>query len=76
VPTIAGPIKVAWKHQPGEKPTLAVSLPGNTRADVQLPAALAACAPLLDGAPAQLTVEEGASWVKAVTAGAHELTCP
>jgi alpha-L-rhamnosidase len=76
VPTIRGPIKVAWKHQPGESPTLAVSLPGNTQADVQLPSALAACAPLLDGTPAELTVEDGASWLKAVAAGNHELSCP
>jgi hypothetical protein len=76
VPTIRGPIKVAWKHQPGEGPVLAVSLPGNTQADVALPQELAACTPLLDGTPAQLTVEDGASWVKAVTAGNHEFTCP
>jgi hypothetical protein len=76
VPTIRGPIKVEWNHPPGEAPSLTVSLPGNTQADVQLPPALAACTPLLDGAPAPITVEEGASWVKAVTAGRHELTCP
>lgn len=76
VPTIRGPIAVAWKHEPGEGPTLAVSLPGNTQADVQLPPALAACAPLLNGMPAPLTVEDGASWVKALPAGNHELACP
>jgi hypothetical protein len=76
VPTIRGPIQVVWNHPAGEDPTLGVSLPGNTQADVQLPAALAACAPLLDGTPAQLSVEDGASWVKAMSAGQHELTCP
>jgi alpha-L-rhamnosidase len=76
VPTIRGPIQVAWNHPAGEGATLAVSLPGNTQADVELPAELAACAPLLDGTPAQLTVEDGASWVKALTAGHHELACP
>lgn len=76
VPTIRGPIAIVWNHPPGEDPSLEVSLPGNTQADVQLPAALAACVPLLDGAPAQLSVEEGASWVKAVSAGHHDLTCP
>jgi hypothetical protein len=73
VPTIRGPIRVAWNS---EGPTLGVSLPGNTQADVSLPPALAACAPLLDGVPAQLIVEDGASWVKAVAAGQHELACP
>lgn len=76
VPTIRGPIEVAWNHASGEAPTLVVSLPGNTQAHVWLPPALAACAPLLDGAPAPLVVEGGASWVKGVTAGRHELTCP
>lgn len=73
VPTIRGPIRVAWN---GEGPTLGVSLPGNTQADVSLPPALAACTPLLDGVPAQLIVEDGASWVKALAAGQHELACP
>jgi hypothetical protein len=76
VPTIRGPIQVAWEHPAGEAPALSVSLPGNTIAEVQLPAELAACTPLLDGTPATLSVEEGASWVKALPAGRHELTCP
>jgi hypothetical protein len=76
VPTIRGPIEVEWNHQPGQSPRLAVSLPGNTQADVQLPSALAACTPLLDGAAAPITVEDGASWVKGVAAGHHELACP
>ena len=76
VPTIRGPIQVLWNHHPGESPTLGVSLPGNMQADVQLPPALAACAPLLDGVPAPLTAEDDGSWVKALTAGHHELACP
>jgi alpha-L-rhamnosidase len=76
VPTIRGPITVEWNHPPGAGPALALSLPGNMQADVQLPPELATCAPLLNGAPAQVMVEDGASWVKAVTAGHHELICP
>jgi hypothetical protein len=46
------------------------------QADVQLPPELATCAPLLNGAPARLMVEAGASWVKGMASGRHELICP
>ncbi|HVY25786.1 MAG TPA: family 78 glycoside hydrolase catalytic domain [Polyangiaceae bacterium] len=75
VPTIRGPIHVAWKHAVGQPAQLGFSLPGNMLADVQLPQDLAACAPWLDGAPATLTVEGGASWLKGVQAGTHEVAC-
>lgn len=76
IPTIRGPIAVSWSHTPGAGPQLKVSLPGNTRANVRLPPALAACSPLLDGAPASLNVENGESWLHELEAGEHELACP
>lgn len=76
VPSIRGPIRVNWKHPPAQPPVLEITLPGNMQADVQLPEPLATCSPQLDGAAANLSVHDGASWVKALSAGKHALTCP
>lgn len=76
VPTIRGPIRISWNHPAGLAPTLEVSLPGNMQADVQLPAELTTCKVLLDGTAAQLSVEDGASWLKDLTSGEHQFSCP
>jgi hypothetical protein len=76
VPTIRGPIRVSWDHPAGQTPTLDISLPGNMQADVQLPAGLTECGVLLDGTAAQLTVEDGTTWLKGLTSGEHRFSCP
>jgi len=73
VPTIRGPIQVVVDSQPL---TLTVTIPANMTADVAVPASPSACAPLIDGQTAKLTVTAGASWIQGVGSGQHTIRCP
>jgi alpha-L-rhamnosidase len=74
VPTIRGPVEVAWKA--GPEPELSVTLPVNMTAELALPDALGdACQVLMDGEPAATTTLEGVRWLQALGSGRHRLSC-
>ena len=83
VPTVRGPVTVAWAQEfaGGVMPTrfaLNATIPGAVYARVCLP--LSACGPAaavaLDGATVQGDVDGIYACVAAVPAGAHQLACP
>jgi alpha-L-rhamnosidase len=77
VPTIRGPIRVAWSHEQGQAPQLDFEIPGNMLARVAVPTALTtACSPLYDGMPVQLEQRDGVAWLEDAVSGVHRLSCP
>jgi hypothetical protein len=72
VPTIRGPVRVALDADPL---LLTVTLPANMTGDLALPPTFRACAPVLDGMPAKVTMSGAEPWIEGVGSGVHTVRC-
>jgi len=72
VATIRGPIQLVFDSQPL---ALTVTVPANMTADLAVPPTTAACAPLIDGQTAKITVTSGLNWIQGVGSGQHTIRC-
>lgn len=75
MPTIRGPIEVAFENRTGQPFKLSVKIPANMTATVSVPAGEGKSAKLLlDGKPVTPRVEAGSLLIENVPAGPHNIT--